>query len=333
MEVDKPAPQWKHKKEADPTTAKKVEASSATEDKEAAIFTKGEHLIRKTILTTWTVMLNTMTNTRSAILNKMTMTIWLIMSTKITAIMEQEFRTGIKEMKSNKVADANETYDFIIPLDLEYYEKAKDRITMLIIEYENARRRFHKKDLEISDDLRREIKLINTALEDLKRLTNLIPEFGGQANTPREKRQILAIGASLASFLLGNALNLDGDSNKLSDLEEKYRIFSENNLEFEKEQIGVNNELSRQIIKLNKRIREIDNEDEKYRVLVDRKNSIKSLMSTLKDSIHRVSELIKGAINGEIGTILEFPEKIKQAIKMVEENSRSKAYLKNLGIY
>ena len=198
-----------------------------------------------------------------------------LMSTKIIAVMEQEFRTGIKEMKSNKVADANETYDFIIPLDLEYYEKAKDKITMLIVEYENARRRFHKKNLDISDDLRRELKLINTSLEDLKRLTNLIPEFGGEADKYREKRQILAIGASLASFLLGNALNLDGDSNKLNELEEKYKLFSENNLEFEKEQIGVNNELSRQIIRINKNIKEIEDEGEKYKVLVDRKKQHK----------------------------------------------------------
>merc|ERR1712239_101684 len=90
---------------------------------------------------------------------------------------------------------------------------------------------------------------------------------------------------------------------------------------------------SRQIIKLNKKIEEINNENRKYRVLADRKNSIKSLLSTLKDSLHRVKDFIKGALNGEIGTILEFPEKIKQAIETVEENSRSKAYLTNLGIY
>ena len=56
-------------------------------------------------------------------------------------------------------------------------------------------------------------------------------------------------------------------------------------------------------------------------------------MSVLKDSIHRVTELIKGAINGDVGTIIKFPEKIAKAIETVEKNSRSKAYLKNLGIY
>ena len=264
----------------------------------------------------------------SLILNKTTVTLWIIIST--TAVLEQEFRTGIKEMKSEKIADANEIYDFIIPLDLSYYENAVDQVTMLIIDYENARRRFHKKNLDISDDLRRDLTVIKVLLEDLKRLTNLIPEFGDKL---REKRQILAIGASLASFLLGNALSLNGDSDKLIDLEDKVNLFSENNLEFEKEQIGINNELSRQILKVNKNIKEMDNDDKKYKVLVDRKNGIKSLMTILKDSINRVNELIKGALNGQVGTIIEFPEKIEKAIETVEKNSRSEAYLKNLGMY
>ena len=110
-------------------------------------------------------------------------------------------------------------------------------------------------------------------------------------------------------------------------------MFSESNLEFEEKQIGVNNELSRQVIRINKDIEKFENEGRKYKVLVDRKNSIKSLMSVLKDSIHRVTELIKGAINGDVGTIIEFPEKITKAIETVEKNSRSKAYLRNLGIY
>ena len=100
-----------------------------------------------------------------------------------------------------------------------------------------------------------------------------------------------------------------------------------------KKQIAVNNELSRQVIRMSKDIEKFENKGIKYKVLVDRKNTIKSLMSVLKDSIHRVTELIKGAINGDVGTIIEFPEKIAKAIETVEKNSRSKAYLKNLGIY
>ena len=185
----------------------------------------------------------------------------------------------------------------------------------------------------MSDDLKREIAIIDTMLGDLKRLTDLIPEFEGEADKYREKRQIVAIGASLASFLLGNILNLDGDSDRLDEIEGRYRLFSKSNLEFEEKQIGVNNELSRQVIRINKDIEKFENEGRKYKVLVDRKNSIKSLMSVLKDSIHRVTKLIKGAINGDVGTIIEFPEKIKKAIETVEKNSRSKAYLRNLGIY
>ena len=56
----------------------------------------------------------------------------------------------------------------------------------LIIEYEKARRRFHKKDLKISDDLRRDILLLDRLLEDLDRLADLIPEFG-EPNTPEVK--------------------------------------------------------------------------------------------------------------------------------------------------
>merc|ERR1712105_492782 len=70
-----------------------------------------------------------------------------------------------------------------------------------------------------------------------------------------------------------------------------------------------------------------------HRILAERKNSIKSLIALLKDSVTRVTNIIKGAINGSVATILEFPEKIKKAIKTVEKNSRSEAYISNLGIY
>ena len=55
---------------------------------------------------------------------------------------------------------------------------------------------------------------------------------------------------------------------------------------------------------------------------LERKNNIKSLTSALKESVNRVIEVIKGALNGEIGTIIEHPEKIKQAVETVEKNTR-----------
>ena len=151
--------------------------------------------------------------------------------------------------KSNKVADTNELYDFIIPLDLEHYGKARTRLAMLVLEYENARKKFHKKDLGISNDLKREIVTIDTMIGDIKRLTDLIPEFGEEADKYRDKRQLAVIGAGLtglAGFLLGNVLgNSGGDSDRLDEIEEKYRLFSKSNLDFEEKQIAVNNEFSR----------------------------------------------------------------------------------------
>ena len=47
----------------------------------------------------------------------------------------------------------------------------------------------------------------------------------------------------------------------------------------------------------------------------------------------RAISIIKGALNDKIATIIEFPEKIEKAIKATEENSRSKAYISNLGAY
>ena len=51
--------------------------------------------------------------------NQKIMIMWMIISTQITRTLEDEFRTGIKEMKHHKVADSNEIDDFIIPLDLK----------------------------------------------------------------------------------------------------------------------------------------------------------------------------------------------------------------------
>ena len=35
----------------------------------------------------------------------------------------------------------------------------------------------------------------------------------------------------------------------------------------------------------------------------------------------RVSDVIKGALNGEIGTVLEHPGKIRQAVEIVEHHN------------
>ena len=76
------------------------------------------------------------------------------------------------------------------------------------------------------------------------------------------------------------------------DLEERFRIFSERNLEFEEAQIGVTNELSRQVLAINKKIEKFENDEKKYKVLVDRKNNIQSLIAILKDSVSRVIDII-----------------------------------------
>ena len=70
-----------------------------------------------------------------------------------------------------------------------------------------------------------------------------------------------------------------------------------------------------------------------YKTLQARKENIKSIISAIKESATRVMNLIKGALNGQIGTMVEHLEEILKAVKTVEENNRSKAYMKNLGSY
>ena len=80
----------------------------------------------------------------------------------------------------------------------------------------------------------------------------------------------------------------------------------------------VSNELSRQVIHIKKTIKRFGYNDKKYKVLIERKNSIKSLITALKESVNRVTGLIKGAINEEIiGTIVEFPQKVMKAVETV----------------
>ena len=70
-----------------------------------------------------------------------------IMTNKISAEMEEEFKTGIREILGSKIADENELYDFLIPLDLQHYNKAREDIVKLVRQYERARRNYHKKKL------------------------------------------------------------------------------------------------------------------------------------------------------------------------------------------
>ena len=258
----------------------------------------------------------------------------MLTSTIVAGKNENEFRTGIKEIGHHKIADSNEIYDFIIPLDLEVYKVARTLIMKQVVGYEKERRKFHKKELNISKDIKRVFFLLDKKIEDLDRLAKLIPEFGeAMKEKYREKRQIAAIaGASLASFLLGHILNF-GESDRMDSIEDRFKIFSEHGLEFEEAQIAITNELSREVLKINKKIQKFSDNEDKYKVLVEKKEGILSLMSILDDSVERVLEVVKGALNGEVATIIEFPEKIDKAIKTVEKNSRSEAYIKNLGIY
>ena len=67
--------------------------------------------------------------------------------------------------------------------------------------------------------------------------------------------------------------------------------------------------------------------------MVERKSNIQSLISVLDDKVSRTIEIVKGALNEEVATIIEFPEKIEKAVRTVEKNSRSNAYINNLGVY
>ena len=165
-----------------------------------------------------------------------------LLSTNLIAMMENEFKTGIREVDNHKIADSNEVYDFIVPIDLDAYDKAKRRIEALRNEYEKARKRFHKKNLKPSEDLDREMALLKITIEDLKRLADLTPNFGHSMTAPqdRQKRQVIPIIASLGSFLLGSILNL-GDSGEMDDIERKFKISSAKNLDFQEAQIRVTN--------------------------------------------------------------------------------------------
>ena len=53
-------------------------------------------------------------------LNKRILMMWMIMSKKVLASMEEKFSTGITELGNRKISDENEVFDFIIPFDLNH---------------------------------------------------------------------------------------------------------------------------------------------------------------------------------------------------------------------
>ena len=84
----------------------------------------------------------------------------------------------------------NELYDFIIPLDLQHYAKARDSLTTLIPQYERARKNYHKKELNTSTDLERELATIDMMIGHIMRLTDLVPEFEDPQRKHKEKNQL-----------------------------------------------------------------------------------------------------------------------------------------------
>ena len=96
----------------------------------------------------------------------------------------------------------------------------------------------------------------------------------------------------------------------MSDLKKRFRTYSENNLEFEEAQVIITNELSKELVGLEKSIGKFETKEEQDKILAKRKRDIMSLISILDDSVARAINIIKGALNEEVATIIEFPKKI-----------------------
>ena len=105
------------------------------------------------------------------------------------------------ETENYRVANANEKYDFIIPMNLEHYRKTRERIFRVIEVYEKARVECHDMKLDMQPDIKRNLDLVDNKLDNMYRLTGLIPEFNGEDYrnlTTRQKRQLTAIVTGLA---------------------------------------------------------------------------------------------------------------------------------------
>ena len=80
----------------------------------------------------------------------------------------------------------------------------------------------------------------------------------------------------------------------MSDLKKRFRTYSENNLEFEEAQVTITNELSKEMVVLEKRIGKFETKKEQDKILAKRKNYIMSLISVLDDSVARAIDIVKG---------------------------------------
>ena len=72
----------------------------------------------------------------------------------------------------------------------------------------------------------------------------------------------------------------------------------------------ITTELSKKMVSLGTEIGKLETKEEHERILGDGQRNIVSLISTLDDSVAGVISIIKGALNNQITTILEFPEKV-----------------------
>ena len=251
------------------------------------------------------------------------------------AIEPMEFMTGIYKTGTYKIADSSEYFDFITPVNIDIYYKAEKKMVVLCREYDRARIRYHKKSMKPSEDLMRDMILLKIQIEDWRRLMDLTPNFNRSTTIiPRKKRQILPIVTGLAGFIFGNILGSGGgDSTRIDEVANELKLFSEKNLEFQEAQIKVTNELSRRMVQIEEVIDNVEDNFKTFTTLQARKDNIKSIISAVKGSVRRMINLIKGALNGQIGTLVEHPEELTKAVKIVEDNNRSKAYVKNLGSY
>ena len=92
-------------------------------------------------------------------------------------------------------------------------------------------------------------------------------------------------------------------------MEKHLKILSAHNLEFEEEQIRINNELSREILRINENLETVKDTIKNKVKLIDRKKDITSMIGATRNSVERAINVVKGALNNQVGTILGHPEK------------------------
>ena len=91
-------------------------------------------------------------------------------------ITKLEVQSGILEVERHKVADSNELYDIITPINVDAYTVMTKAVSILLKRYENARRKYHNNwKLTPMEDLARNEALLRAVLKDLQKLASLIP--------------------------------------------------------------------------------------------------------------------------------------------------------------